>query len=147
MGIQAIKAVEIGLGKEVASRPGSRVHDPIRFDAARVNTHHVGFVRDSNNAGGTEGGMSSGAPLLARVAFKPLSTLMKPLHSVDVRSKEESKGAIERSDVCAIPAAAVIAEAVVAFVVADAFLEKFGGDSLVEIRRNYEGYLEQVKNY
>jgi chorismate synthase len=85
--------------------------------------------------------------LVARVAFKPLSTLMKPLHSVDVRSKQETKGNLERSDVCAIPAAAVIAEAVVAFVVADAFLEKFGGDSLVEIRRNVDGYQEQVRSF
>ena len=136
------KGVEIGLGFEMARRPGSAVHDEIYFDE-----RSRAFTRRTNNAGGTEGGMSSGAPLVARVAFKPLATLMKPLHSVDVRSKEEAKGAIERSDVCAIPAAAVIAEAVVAFVVADAFLEKFGGDSLVEIRRNYEGYLEQVKNY
>ena len=91
--------------------------------------------------------MSSGAPLVVRVAFKPLSTLMRPLHSVDMKSKQEAEGAIERSDVCAVPAAAVIAEAVVAFVLADAFLEKFGGDSLVEIRRNVEGYQEQIKNF
>lgn len=142
LSLQAAKGVEIGLGFEMARRPGSAVHDEIYFDE-----RSRAFTRRTNNAGGTEGGMSSGAPLVARVAFKPLATLMKPLHSVDVRSKEEAKGAIERSDVCAIPAAAVIAEAVVAFVVADAFLEKFGGDSLVEIRRNYEGYLEQVKNY
>jgi chorismate synthase len=142
LSLQAAKGVEIGLGFETTRRSGAAVHDEIYFDERTR-----GFTRRTNNAGGTEGGMSSGAPLVTRVAFKPLSTLMKPLHSVDVRSKEESKGNIERSDVCAIPAAAVIAEAVVAFVVADAFLEKFGGDSLVEIRRNYEGYLEQVKNY
>jgi chorismate synthase len=98
-------------------------------------------------AGGTEGGMTSGAPLVVRVAFKPLATLMKPLHSVDIETKAEAKGAIERSDVCAIPAAAVIAEAVVAFVIADVFLEKFGGDSLKEIRRNYEGYLQQIAQF
>ena len=91
--------------------------------------------------------MTSGAPLTVRVAFKPLSTLMSPLHSVDLRSKSEAVAAIERSDVCAIPAAAVIAESVVAFELAGAFLEKFGGDSLLEIRRNYEGYLEQVRRY
>ncbi len=142
LSLQAAKGVEIGLGFETARRPGSAVHDEIHFDE-RTRA----FTRRTNNAGGTEGGMSSGAPLVARVAFKPLSTLMKPLHSVDVRSKEETTGNLERSDVCAIPAAAVIAEAVVAFVVADAFMEKFGGDSLVEIRRNYEGYLEQVQNY
>jgi chorismate synthase len=142
LSLQAAKGVEIGLGFETARRPGSAVHDEIHFDEKA----HA-FTRRTNNAGGTEGGMSSGAPLVARVAFKPLSTLMKPLQSVDVRTKQETKGNLERSDVCAIPAAAVIAEAVVAFVVADAFLEKFGGDSLVEIRRNHQGYLEQVQNY
>jgi chorismate synthase len=139
MSLQAVKGVEIGLGFETARRRGSAVHDEIYFDEGMRS-----FTRRTNNAGGTEGGMSSGAPLVVRVAFKPLSTLMKPLHSVDLKSKEEAPGAIERSDVCAIPAAAVIAESVVAFVVADAFLEKFGGDSLREIRRNYDGYLEQI---
>lgn len=91
--------------------------------------------------------MSSGAPLVVKVAFKPLSSLMKPLHSVDLKTKAETKGAIERSDVCAIPAAAVIAEAVVAFVIAQAFLDKFGGDSRAEITRNYEGYLAQVASF
>lgn len=142
LGLQAAKGVEIGLGFETARRPGSAVHDEIYFDERRRE-----FTRRTNNAGGTEGGMSSGAPLVVRVAFKPLSTLMKPLHSVDLHTKAEAKGAIERSDVCAIPAAAVICEAVVALVVADAFLEKFGGDSLVEIRRNYEGYLEQIASF
>jgi chorismate synthase len=142
LSLQAAKGVEIGLGFETARRPGSAVHDEIYFDEGSR-----AFTRRTNNAGGTEGGMTSGAPLVVKVAFKPLSTLMQPLASVDVRSKAETKGNLERSDVCAIPAAAVIAEAVVAFVVADAFLEKFGGDSLVEITRNYDGYLEQVKNY
>jgi chorismate synthase len=142
LSLQAVKGVEIGLGFETARRPGSAVHDEIYFDDVTR-----GFTRRTNNAGGTEGGMSSGAPLVARIAFKPLSSLMSPLHSVDMRSKAEAKGAIERSDVCAIPAAAVIAEAVVAFVVADVFLEKFGGDSLLEIRRNYDGYLEQIKSF
>jgi len=142
MSLQAVKGVEIGLGFETARRPGSAVHDEIYFDDRTRE-----FIRHSNNAGGTEGGMSSGAPLVAHVAFKPLSSLMKPLHSVDMKSKEAALGAIERSDVCAIPAAAVIAESVVAFVLADAFLEKFGGDSLVEIRRNYESYLEQIKSF
>ena len=142
MSVQAVKGVEIGLGFETARRPGSAVHDEISFDE-RTRA----FVRRTNNAGGTEGGMTSGAPLVVRVAFKPLSTLMRPLRSVDMRTKEEAEGAIERSDVCAVPAAAVIAEAVVAFVLAQAFIEKFGGDSLLEIRRNYEGYLEQVRNF
>ena len=142
MSIQAVKGVEIGLGFETARRPGSAVHDEIYFDESKHE-----FLRRTNMAGGTEGGMTSGAPLVTRVAFKPLATLMKPLHSVDIGTKAEAKGAIERSDVCAIPAAAVIAEAVVAFVVADVFLEKFGGDSLKEIRRNYEGYLQQIAQF
>lgn len=142
MSLQAVKGVEIGLGFETARRPGSAVHDEIFFDdASRA------FTRRTNNAGGTEGGMSSGAPLVVKVAFKPLSSLMKPLHSVDLKTKAETKGAIERSDVCAIPAAAVIAEAVVAFVIAQAFLDKFGGDSRAEITRNYEGYLAQVASF
>ncbi len=142
MSLQSVKGVEIGLGFEMARRAGSAVHDEIYFDEATRT-----FTRRTNNSGGTEGGMTSGAPLVVRVALKPLSTLMKPLRSVDIGTKEEAKGAIERSDVCAIPAAAVIAESVVAFVVADAFLEKFGGDSRVEIRRNYDGYLEQIRNF
>jgi len=142
LSLQSAKGVEIGLGFRMARLPGSQVHDEIFFDEGAKT-----FVRRSNNAGGTEGGMTSGAALTVRVAFKPLSTLMSPLHSVDLRSKSEAVAAIERSDVCAIPAAAVIAESVVAFELAAAFLEKFGGDSLVEIRRNYEGYLEQVRRY
>jgi chorismate synthase len=142
MSVQAAKGVEIGLGFETARRPGSAVHDEISFDEQRRE-----FVRHTNNAGGTEGGMSSGAPLVVRTAFKPLSTLMSPLQSVDIDTKDEAKAAIERSDVVAIPAAAVIAESVVAWVVADAFVEKFGGDSLAEIRRNFEGYLEHVRSF
>ena len=142
MSVQAAKGVEVGLGFETARRPGSAVHDEIYF--------HEGlrrFERRTNNAGGTEGGMSSGEPIVVRTAFKPLSTLMSPLQSVDIETKGEAKAAIERSDVVAIPAAAVIAEAVVAVVLADAFLEKFGGDSLAEIRRNLDGYLEHVREF
>jgi chorismate synthase len=142
LSLQSAKGVEIGLGFRMARLPGSQVHDEIFFDERSQE-----FVRRSNNAGGTEGGMTSGAPLTVRVAFKPLSTLMSPLHSVDLRSKREAVGAIERSDVCAVPAAAVIAESVVAFELARVFLEKFGGDSLLEIRRNYQGYLDQVRRY
>jgi chorismate synthase len=142
LSLQACKGVEVGLGFETARRPGSQVHDEIFFD---TEAHR--FERRSNNAGGTEGGMSNGAPLVVRAAFKPLSTLMSPLHSVDLKSKEGSEAAIERSDVCAVPAAAVIVEAVVATVVAEAFLEKFGGDSFAEVRRNYDGYLEQVRTF
>jgi chorismate synthase len=142
LSIQASKGVEIGLGFEMARRPGSKVHDEIGFDAQRA-----GFERRTNNAGGTEGGMSTGAPVVARVAFKPLSTLMSPLQSVDIRTKADATAAIERSDVCAIPAAAVICEAVTATVIAQAFLEKFGGDSYGEVRRNYQGYLEHVRAF
>jgi chorismate synthase len=139
LSLQAAKGVEVGLGFGTARLPGSQVHDEISFDPQRR------FVRHSNNSGGTEGGMSTGEPLRVRVAFKPLSTLMRPLHSVDIVSKEPVEATIERSDVCAIPAAAVIAESVVALVVAQALVEKFAGDSLVEMKRNYEGYLEQVQ--
>ncbi|MGH7824612.1 MAG: chorismate synthase [Candidatus Binatia bacterium] len=153
MSIQAIKGVEIGLGFEMARRRGSQVHDEIFFDPAKMVTEGTprivptGFYRGSNNSGGTEGGMTNGAPLVARVAMKPISTLMSPLQSVDLRSKQPADASVERSDVCAAPAAAVVGESVVAFELAGAFLEKFGGDSLHEIKRNYEGYLEQIKNF
>jgi chorismate synthase len=138
--IQAAKGIEIGYGFDVARRQGSQAHDEITFDSS-------GFGRRTNHAGGTEGGMSTGAPLVVRVAFKPISTLMKPLQSVDIRTKADATAAIERSDVCAIPAAAVIVEAVMATVVAQAFLEKFAGDSFSEVRRNYDGYLEHVRAF
>ena len=142
MSLQAVKGVEFGMGFGAAATRGSALHDEIGYDAAARR-----FTRHSNNSGGTEGGMTTGEPLRVRVAFKPLSTLMRPLRSADIKTKAETAGNIERSDVCAIPAAAVIAEAVVAFEVASAFLEKFGGDSLAEITRNYNGYLEQVRNF
>jgi len=153
MSIQAMKGVEIGLGFEMTRRRGSQVHDEIFFDPTKDVTDGTprivptGFYRGSNNSGGTEGGMSNGAPLVARMAMKPISTLMSPLQSVDLRSKRPTDASVERSDVCAAPAAAVVGESVVAFEIAKAFLEKFGGDSLREIRRNYESYLEQIKNY
>jgi chorismate synthase len=154
MSIQAMKGVEVGLGFEMARRRGSQVHDEIFFDPQRMIAHEgtprivpTGFYRGSNNSGGTEGGMSNGSPLVVRVAMKPISTLMSPLQSVDLRSKQAADASVERSDVCSAPAAAVVGEAVVAFELAVAFLEKFGGDSLHEIRRNYEGYLEQITNY
>jgi chorismate synthase len=153
MSIQAIKGVEIGLGFEMARRRGSQVHDEIFFDPAKMVSEGTprivptGFYRGSNNSGGTEGGMSNGAPLVVRVAMKPISTLMSPLQSVDLRSKQQTDASVERSDVCAAPAAAVVGESVVAFELANAFLEKFGGDSLREIRRNYQSYLEQIKNF
>ena len=153
MSIQAMKGVEIGLGFEMARRRGSEVHDEIFFDPSKDVTEGTprvvptGFYSGSNNSGGTEGGMSNGAPVIARVAMKPISTLMSPLQSVDLRSKQPADASVERSDVCAAPAAAVVGESVVAFEIARTFLEKFGGDSLREVRRNYESYLEQIKNY
>ncbi|MFQ5683674.1 MAG: chorismate synthase [Candidatus Binatia bacterium] len=153
MSIQAIKGVEIGLGFEMARRRGSQVHDEIFFDPNKMVSEGrprivpTGFYRGSNNSGGSEGGMSNGAPLVVRAAMKPISTLMSPLRSVDLRSKQPADASVERSDVCSAPAAAVVGEAVVAFELATAFLEKFGGDSLHEITRNYEGYLEQIRNF
>lgn len=142
LSLQAVKGVELGTGFRAAAARGSALHDEIAYDQDARR-----FIRRSNNSGGTEGGMTTGEPLRVRVAFKPLSTLMRPLRSADIRTKAESVGNTERSDVCAIPAAAVIAEAVVAFELANAFVEKFGGDSRAEIERNYRGYLEQVRNY
>ena len=142
MSLQAVKGVEFGKGFQAARVRGSHLHDEIGYDSGAQR-----FTRHSNNSGGTEGGISTGEPLRVRVAFKPLSTLMRPLRSADIKTKAEAIATIERSDVCAIPAAAVIAECVVAFEVANAFLEKFGGDSFTEVARNYNGYLEQVRNY
>lgn len=143
LGIQAIKGVEIGLGFEGASRPGSTVHDEILYDPNRS----WGFYRETNHAGGIEGGMTTGEPIVVRGAMKPLSTLMKPLRSVDIQTKESFKAQVERSDVCAVPAAGVVAESVVAFEICDAFLEKFGGDGMMEVTRNYEGYKQQLREY
>jgi chorismate synthase len=145
MGIQAIKAVEIGLGKDVASRPGSRVHDPIRHDAATAGTSTLGFVRDSNNAGGTEGGMSNGQPIVVRAAMKPISTLLRGMPSVDLESKRPETSSYERSDICAVPAASVVLENVAAFEVAAAMRDKFGGDSLGEMRANYDAFMAAAR--
>ena len=140
MCIHAIKAVGIGIGPEVAVRPGSRVHDEIRppSDAGAP-------LRPSNNAGGLEGGVTNGEDVRVVGFMKPISTLMTPLRSVDLTTMREELAAIERSDVCAVPAAAVVGEAMVAFVLADAFLEKFGGDSIEEIERHYEATAELVR--
>ena len=147
MSIQAIKGVEVGIGFEAARRPGSRVHDEISRDAGRPGQGATGpYYHTTNNAGGIEGGMSNGEPILLRAAMKPIPTLYKPLRSVDMRTHEPFEAAVERSDTCAVPAALVVAEAVVAVEIANAFLEKFGGDSRGEIRRNYDGYREQVAN-
>lgn len=189
---QAIKGVAIGLGFDVAERPGSQVHDPIGFDPAlagrtaeegtqsgrRVIVDDEpgspgqvpegktlqarealrvppapgrgpsgGFYHLSNNAGGIEGGMSNGEPIIVRAAMKPIATLMKPLQSVDLQTKEAFDAVRERSDVCAVPAAGVVGEAIVAFILAQAFLEKFGGDSIAEIRRNYESYCQYMREF
>jgi chorismate synthase len=147
MSIPAVKGVEVGLGMEAARRPGSQVHDAILPDERRGATStRGGFRRASNNAGGLEGGMTTGEPLIVRVGMKPISTLMSPLKTVDLASGQEAQAQSERSDVTAVPAMGVIAEAVVALVLADAMLEKFGGDSLAEMRRNYNGYLRSLED-
>jgi chorismate synthase len=142
MSIPAVKGVEIGLGFETARRMGSEVHDEIVGAPGSPRTGNV--RRKTNRAGGTEGGMTTGEPLVVRVAMKPISTLMRPLGTVDVKTGEEAKATAERSDVTAVPAMGVIAEAMVAFVLAQAWLEKFGGDSLDETRRNVDGYLARI---
>ncbi len=142
MSIHAIKGVEVGIGFEAARVRGSAVHDPIGYDAT---THR--FTRPTNHAGGLEGGITNGMPLVCRAAMKPIATLKRALPSVDVRTKEPFEAAHERSDVCAVPAASVVGEAMVAITLADALLEKFGADSLVELRRNLTGYLEQLAAY
>jgi chorismate synthase len=141
MSIQAIKGVEIGLGFEMAGSSGSEVMDEIFYHGQKT-----GFYRKTNNAGGIEGGMTNGMPVLVRAGMKPIPTLRKQLSSVDIVSKEPLEAAYERSDVCAVPAASVIGEAMTALVIADAFLEKFGGDSIEEVTANYRAYLEYVKN-
>jgi chorismate synthase len=135
MSIPAAKAVELGAGVAAAQMPGSEVHDEIFYNADRHRFH-----RRTNRAGGIEGGITNGAELRARVYLKPIPTLRKPLMSVDLRTKETFEAAFERSDTCVVPAAAVIAEAMVAFVLARAFLEKFGGDSIIETAANYRNY-------
>lgn len=142
MSIQAFKAVEIGLGRACAERTGSQVHDPIEFDESQEHRPHLGFVRPSNNAGGIEGGMTNGMPVVVRGAMKPISTLLRGMPSVDLNTREAEHSAYERSDVCALPAASVVMENVVAFEIARAFLDKFGGDSMTQLRASYEAYLD-----
>jgi chorismate synthase len=139
--IQAFKGVEFGMGFDMAKNSGSNVHDPILFEESR------GFYRASNNAGGFEGGMTTGEPIVVRGVMKPISTLYKPLPSVDIDSKEPFTAQVERSDTCAVPAAGVIMENVIAWEIAHAFMEKFGGDSIEEIERNLAQYREQVESY
>ncbi|MEX2140936.1 MAG: chorismate synthase [Pirellulales bacterium] len=145
MAVQAIKGVEIGLGFEAARRRGSQVHDPIHYDAAQSDQPHLGYVRPTNNAGGLEAGMTNGQPLVVRAAKKPISTLRKPLESINLDTKEPEAASYERSDVCAVPAASVIVENVVAFEVACALVEKFGGDSLDEMKGRYELFMKMAR--
>lgn len=140
MAVQAIKGVEIGLGFEAARRRGSQVHDPIQYDAAQQSGPTLGYSRPTNNAGGLEAGMTNGQPLVIRAAKKPISTLRKPLESVNLATKESESAAYERSDVCAVPAASVIVENVVAFEVAAALVDKFGGDSLLEMKARWDQF-------
>ena len=145
MAVQAIKGVEIGLGFEAARRPGSQVHDPIHFDESQRDSPNLGYTRPTNNAGGLEGGMTNGQPLIVRAAKKPISTLAKPLASVNLETKEEASASYERSDVCAVPAASVIVEAVVAFEIAAALVDKFGSDSLAEMQARYDLFLQMAR--
>ncbi|WP_028544258.1 chorismate synthase [Paenibacillus taiwanensis] len=141
MSINAFKGVEIGIGFEAGRLRGSQVHDEIEYDESR------GFTRATNRLGGFEGGMTNGMPIVVRGVMKPIPTLYKPLRSVDIDTKEAFTAQVERSDACAVPAASVVLENVVAWEVAKAFLEKFGGDSMEEIRANYENYLAQLARY
>ncbi|MCH9057147.1 MAG: chorismate synthase [Planctomycetes bacterium] len=146
MGIQAFKSVEIGLGRDVTTRPGSMVHDPIRYDHDLRETRSVGFKRDTNNAGGTEGGMSNGQPIVVRGAMKPISTLLRGLPSVDLNTKQPQQSQYERSDVCAVSAASVVMENVVAFEIARALLDKFPSDTMMELKASFEQYLQFARD-
>jgi len=138
MSINAVKGVEIGAGFNEASLPGSQVQDIIETDAKR------GWKHATNRAGGIEGGMSNGEPIVVRAAVKPIPTMSQPLPSVDLRTGEKVEAHFERSDVCVVPAAGVIGEAMLAIILAEAMLEKFGGDHIKETLRNYRGYLESI---
>jgi len=142
MSIQAVKAVEIGSAISSAAAMGSNVHDEIGYDRA-----HARFTRKTNRAGGLEGGITNGEDLVVRGYLKPISTLRRPLESVDFESKETVKAAYERSDICVLPAGGVVGEAMVALILARSLLEKFGGDSMAETRRNFDGYLDQIRRF
>ncbi|MDD5310836.1 MAG: chorismate synthase [Candidatus Omnitrophica bacterium] len=141
MSIQAIKGVEIGLGFAAARLPGSKVHDEIILDK------QGGFSHKSNNAGGIEGGISNGEPIIVKIAMKPIATLGTPMETVDIKTKKKAEAQVERHDVCAVHAVSVVGEAVLAFVMACSMAEKFGGDSLGEMKRNFDGYIKQVKGF
>ena len=145
MGIQAFKAVEIGMGRDCAHLNGSQVHDPIAYDASRKDSSSLGFVRASNNAGGLEGGMTNGMPIVVKGTMKPISTLLRGLPSVDLNTKSPQDSQYERSDVSAISAASVVMENVVAFEVATAFREKFSGDSMTEVRAQYDAFMKMAR--
>lgn len=146
MAVQAIKGVEIGMGFEAARRRGSEVHDPIHYDSEQAHLPHLGYVRPSNNAGGLEGGMTNGQSLILRAAKKPISTLRKPLDSIRMEDKQPHRANYERSDVCAISAAAIIVEHVVAFEIATALVDKFGGDSVAELKARYDLFQTMARN-
>ncbi len=143
--IQAFKGVEIGMGFGVAAVPGSQVHDEIDYEPSLRESPSLGFTRRSNNAGGLEGGMTNGQTIIVRAAKKPISTLLKGLDSVNLITKRPERSDYERSDVCAVPAASVVAENVVAFEIARVFLEKFGGDTLTEVRAAYDSYMTAAR--
>jgi len=144
--IPAIKGVEIGRGFGTAARRGSEVHDPIDYDSATRDTPRLGFVRRSNNAGGLEGGMTNGQPIVLRAAMKPISTLLQGMDSVNLVTKQSERSDYERSDVCSVPAASVVVENVVAFEIARAFMEKFAGDTLAEARAGYNEFLRMARS-
>jgi chorismate synthase len=146
MSLQAVKAVEIGRGVTAAESFGSRVHDPIHY-AANDTGKPTRFTRPHNNAGGIEGGVSNGEDIVVRGYLKPISTLRKPLESVRFDTREKTAASYERSDICVVPAAGVAAEAMVALTLAGLVHEKFGGDSLLEMKRNYDGYIEQIRSF
>jgi chorismate synthase len=145
MGIQAFKAVEIGLGKDVTRRTGSNVHDPIRYEQSRKDERGLGFVRDTNNAGGTEGGMTNGSPVVVRGAMKPISTLLRGLPSVDLNTKQAEQSQYERSDICAVSAASVVMENVAAFEIARAVCEKIPGDTMREFVGGFRSFVDLAR--
>jgi chorismate synthase len=146
MSLQAVKAVEIGRGVTAAESFGSKVHDPIHYSATDTG-RPTRFTRPQNNAGGIEGGVSNGEDIVVRGYLKPISTLRKPLESVRFDTREKTAASYERSDICVVPAAGVAAEAMVALTLAGLVHEKFGGDSLLEMKRNYDGYINQIRSF